>query len=158
MKRLVFLVSFGVLLIFTAGCGTAPEVTAAHAKQQEALLNLKGNLETFSAAALKDLEAALMAQIDREFAERERALTDAQGKVALADYKAELAAAQAARERDRARVAAQFEKFREVEQDLDGAIAVGAAIDKYLNRKTFTTQDAVNLMGEIAAILAGGKQ
>lgn len=129
------------------------QVSAAHARQQEALKNLKANLETFSDAALKDLEAALIAQIDAEFAAKEKALTGADGKVLLADYKAELAAAQAARDRDRARVAAQMAKFREIEQDLDGAIAVGDAIDTYLNRKAFTTQDAVNLMQQVAGIL-----
>ena len=152
MRRLMILF-FAAGCVFAAGCAAAPEVAAAHAKQQEALTNLKANLETFSNAALNDLEAALVAQIDAEFAAKERALTDADGRVVLADYKAELAAAQAARERDRAKVAAQMAKFREIEQDLDGAIEVGAAIDGYLNRKTFTTQDAVSLMQEIAAIL-----
>jgi multidrug efflux pump subunit AcrA (membrane-fusion protein) len=148
---------FGILIlavcVLAAGCSTAPEIRAAHAKQQEALKNLKANLETFSDAALKDLEAALVAQIDAEFAARRAAMIDAEGKVMVADYDRELAAAQAARDRDRAKVAAQFAKFREIEQDLDGSIAVGEAMDRYLNRKTFTTQDAVNLMQEVAAIL-----
>jgi flagellar motor switch protein FliG len=158
MRRIGIAILAAVICAAGASCGTAPEVQAAHAKQQEALANLKANLETFNAAALKDLEAALLAQIDREFAERERALTGPDGKVMLSDYKAELAAAEAARQRDRAKVAAQMARFREIAQDLDGAIAVGAAIDKYLNRKAFTSQDAVNLMSEVADVLKGGKQ
>jgi hypothetical protein len=149
---------FGVLILaawcaFAAGCSTAPEVQAAHAKQQEALINLRGNLQLFADAALTDLQTALLAQIDREFAERRAALIDANNRVDITAYDKELAEAAAARDRDRAKVAAQMAKFREIEQDLDGAIAVGAAIDKYLNRKTFTTHDAVALMQEIAAIL-----
>jgi len=156
MKRLVFLASFGVLLIFAAGCGTAPEVTAAHAKQQEALINVRQNLTVFAEAALKDLQGALFTQIDREFALRRAALIDAEGKVLVADYDKELTAAAEARERDRAKVLAQVDKFRWIMQDLDGAIEVGVALDRYLNRPLFTKEDAVALMKEIADILKTG--
>lgn len=153
MKR--FIVIFAALMICAAfvGCGIAPEIRAAHAKQQEALLNVKENLTTFAVAALADLQGALIEQVDREFAARKAALIDAEGKVLVADYDAELAAAEAARDLAKAQIGKQIAGFQEIMQDLDGSIAVGAAIDKYLNRPTFTTGDAVNLMGEIADIL-----
>jgi len=131
-------------------------VLAAHAQQQKALINARVNLTTFANAALADLQGALTEQIDREFAARRAALIDADGKVLVADYDTELAAAEAARDVAKAQVGKQVVKLQEIMQDLDGSIAVGAAIDKYLNRPTFTTRDAVNLMGEIADILKTG--
>lgn len=155
MKKLFVILPFSIMLAVLAGCGEAPEVQAAHKAQQKALVNAQVNLNAYAKAALADLQTALNAQIDLQLAAKAKTMADAQGKIDLAAYNAELAKAAAAKDAVAAKIANAQGKFDGIMIDVNNSVKIGDAIDAYLNRKNFTTQDAVDLITEVQAILAG---
>ena len=145
-----------LLAILGAGCAAVPDaVKFAHQKQQESLENFQDSVNGFVEAAFGDLERALAKQVNDELASREAAMTDADGKVTLEHYKAELKAAAEAKAQDRERIAGHLQKYVEMRTDLDNAIEIGAALDEWLNRKAFTADDVAALIRKIDDILGG---
>jgi len=145
-----------LLAVLAGGCASVPDaVKMAHEKQQKSLVNFQDNVNGFVEAAFGDLERALAKQVNDELAAREAAMTDADGKVTLEHYKAELKAAAEAKAQDRERIAEHLQKYAEMRQDLDNAIEIGEALDEWLNRKAFTADDVAAFLRKVDDILGG---
>jgi hypothetical protein len=151
--RNVFIILLAVLLLSAlVGCAESAAVKTASAQEGASLQNLKGNVNTFGAAALSDLQTALLAQIDKTWQSNVKLLTDANGKVDLIKYQTEFDKMTAAKNAQIAAVNLQMAKFKMILQDLDNAIEINALINEYLNRPTVTADDAINLITKVAAL------
>jgi len=145
-----------LLAVLVSGCASVPDaVKFAHQKQQESLENFQDNVNGFVEAAFGDLERALAKQVDDELAKREVDMTDADGKVTLEDYKAEMKAAAEKKAEDRAKIMGHLQRYAEMRTDLDNAIEIGEALDEWLNRKAFTADDVAAFLRKVDDILGG---
>ncbi len=154
-----FTPAFVLLALLCAGCASTPPpaVKLAQEKGHDSIVVARENLEEFGEAALADLEAALLEQVDREFEARLAALADADGKAALVDVKKEMALASAARQRERETVRGHFATLESALKDLDNAIALNLVLGEYLNREHVSAQDIAEMLRRIDAILGEGK-
>ncbi|RKY26317.1 MAG: hypothetical protein DRP79_05110, partial [Planctomycetota bacterium] len=137
-----FISAFVLLALLCAGCASTPPtaVKLAQEKGHDSIVVARENLEKFGEAALADLEAALLEQVDREFEARLAALADADGRAALVDVKKEMALATAARQRERETVRGHFATLKSVLKDLDNALALNLVLGEYLNRERVSAQ------------------
>ncbi len=154
-----FISAFVLLALLCAGCASTPPtaVKLAQEKGHDSIVVARENLEKFGEAALADLEAALLEQVDREFEARLAALADADGRAALVDVKKEMALATAARQRERETVRGHFATLKSVLKDLDNALALNLVLGEYLNRERVSAQDIAEMLRRIDAILGEGK-
>ena len=158
MRTRIVIAIVSIVLLF-AGCMSTPPaaVKLAQEKQGDSLIVARENLAEFGGAALADLEAALLAQIDREFDARLAALADSDGKVPLAQVKQEIALVAAARERERESVKKHCKTLENSLKDLDNAIALNRILGEYLNREHISAQDVAAMIERIDVILGEGK-
>ncbi len=147
------------IAIFALLVGCASRVPAAvmlaQEKQAASLQGAHANITAFTEAALKDLENALLTQINREFDARLNALCDETGKAPLDKVKAEIALADEARASETERVKNQMGKFRAALKDLDNAIKLNEILGEYLSRDFISAQDMAELIRRIDKITGG---
>jgi len=148
-----------LLSVFVAGCASESPtaVKIAREKECDSMLTARENLKGFSQAALADLEAALLEQIDREFEARLAVLADADGRAALVDVKKEIALAAAARRQEREAMRGHLATLDCALRDLDNAIALNMVLGEYLDREHLSAQDVAEMLRRIDAILGEGK-
>jgi hypothetical protein len=156
MKTRYLAVLFALLAV---GCASRvpAAVKIAQEKEGASLANARRNVEAFVDAALADLEAALAAQIDREFDARLAALTDAAGMAPAEKVKAEIALARQARAAEANRISLQREKFEAVLKDLENAARLNEILGEYLSRDFISAQDVAEMIRRIENVAGGTK-